>query len=48
MEDHVLHPGFNYTEAVISMETRLHFPAMEITICLGKSNYDVWTEHGIP
>lgn len=48
MEDPVLHPAFSYTEAVIFMETKLHFLAIETTICLGKPNYDVWTEHGIP
>ena len=30
------------------METRLHFPAPEITICLGKPNCVVLTENGIP
>ena len=47
-EDPVLNPEFNCKEAVISMETKLHFPAPEITICLGKPNCVVLTENGIP
>ena len=47
MEDRVLHPGYDYLETAISMETGLHFSVIKILICLEKPNCVVLAEHGI-
>ena len=47
VEDRVLHPGYDYLETAISMETGLHFSVIKILICLEKPNCVVLAEHGI-